>query len=96
MNDESKVFKLVGPVLMAVDFAEAKQNVAKRLEFIETEIKKVDNQIAVCTESQNRLADEVWRWPMDEASFSLYDVLTFDVSVDVLSLCCFIDYEDAD
>jgi hypothetical protein len=59
MDDDAKVFKLVGPVLMAVDFAESKQNVGKRLEFIEAEIKKIDNQIAVGTESQNRLADEV-------------------------------------
>ena len=39
MDETGKVYKLVGPVMMDVDLEEAKQNVNKRLEFIETEIK---------------------------------------------------------
>ena len=37
--------KTVGPVLLPVDFEEAKENVSKRLEFIENEIKKVEARI---------------------------------------------------
>ena len=43
MNSEgANVFKLIGPVLVPVEFEDAKQNVAKRLEFIEGEIKKIE------------------------------------------------------
>ena len=34
--------KLVGPVLMSIDLDEAKENVSKRLEFIQAEIIKID------------------------------------------------------
>ena len=44
-EEKPKIFKLVGPVLIPVDFEEAKENVSKRLEFIESEIKKVEAQI---------------------------------------------------
>ena len=42
---KSKVFKLVGPILLTVDLDEAKENVGKRLEFIEAEVHKVDASI---------------------------------------------------
>jgi prefoldin beta subunit len=53
------VYKLVGPVLMAVDLEEAKENVAKRVEFIETEIKKLDAAIAVKQGDQATLGEEI-------------------------------------
>ncbi|KAH9009816.1 prefoldin subunit 6 [Lactarius hengduanensis] len=39
------VFKLVGPVLVKQDQAEAKSNVDKRLEFIGGEIKRIEAQL---------------------------------------------------
>ncbi len=45
LEGDEKVFKLVGPVLMSVELEESKDNVSKRLEFIETEIKKLDSAI---------------------------------------------------
>ncbi len=45
LEGSEKVFKLVGPVLMNVELEESRDNVAKRLEFIETEIKKLDSAI---------------------------------------------------
>jgi prefoldin beta subunit len=42
---KSKVYKLVGPILINVDLEEAKENVGKRLEFIEAEVHKVDASI---------------------------------------------------
>jgi chaperonin cofactor prefoldin len=43
--ESDKVYKLVGPVLLSVELDESKENVAKRLEFIEAEIKKLDSGI---------------------------------------------------
>ena len=59
LNEENKVYKLIGPALVSVDIVDAKQNVAKRLEFIEAEIKKIDNQVDACTAEQNKLGEEV-------------------------------------
>lgn len=45
LTDQDTVYKLVGPALLKVDVEEIKGNVQKRLEFIEAEMKKIDNQI---------------------------------------------------
>lgn len=45
LKAENDVFKLIGPVLIKQDTAEAKSNVEKRLEFINSEIKRVEGQI---------------------------------------------------
>jgi prefoldin beta subunit len=59
LSEEDSVFKLVGPALTKVDLGEAIGNVAKRLEFIESEITKLDNQIAVKQGEQTKVGDEV-------------------------------------
>lgn len=45
LNEDSKIYKLTGPVLMPQDYAEAKMNVSKRIEFIQGEIKRVEDKI---------------------------------------------------
>ena len=45
LEGSSGVYKLIGPILMKVDINEAKQNVSKRLQFIEGEVSKVENSI---------------------------------------------------
>ncbi|EEY55915.1 uncharacterized protein PITG_08660 [Phytophthora infestans T30-4] len=45
LDDEAKVYKLVGPVLLKQDADEAKSNVNKRLEFINNELNKVNSKI---------------------------------------------------
>ncbi|ETI54508.1 hypothetical protein F441_02608 [Phytophthora nicotianae CJ01A1] len=45
LDDEAKVYKLVGPVLLKQDVDEAKSNVNKRLEFINNELNKVNTKI---------------------------------------------------
>ncbi|CAH0484482.1 unnamed protein product [Peronospora farinosa] len=45
LDDEAKVYKLVGPVLLKQDVDEAKTNVNKRLEFINNELDKVTTKI---------------------------------------------------
>lgn len=45
LNEDSKIYKLTGPVLMPQDYGEAKLNVSKRIEFIQGEIKRVEEKI---------------------------------------------------
>jgi len=45
LTPNNVVFKLVGPVLVKQDQAEAKSNVDKRLEFIRGEIKRIEAQL---------------------------------------------------
>lgn len=45
LNEDSKIYKLTGPVLMPQDYNEAKLNVNKRIEFIQDEIKRAENKI---------------------------------------------------
>jgi prefoldin beta subunit len=59
LTEDSSVFKLVGPVLMKVDLEESKGNVAKRLEYIQGEITKLDNQIADKQGEQTVIGEQV-------------------------------------
>jgi prefoldin beta subunit len=52
LDDEAKVYKLVGPVLLKQDVDEAKTNVNKRLEFINKEL---------YGEKERRQVDTEWR-----------------------------------
>ena len=61
MDEDTKVYKLVGPALMAVELDESKSNVDKRLEFIETELKKLDDTIAKKQGEQTAIGEEVSR-----------------------------------
>ncbi|DAZ98990.1 TPA: hypothetical protein N0F65_011245, partial [Lagenidium giganteum] len=45
LDDDAKVYKLIGPVLLKQDVGEAKTNVNKRLEFINNELEKVNTKI---------------------------------------------------
>lgn len=53
------MYKLVGPVLMKVDLEEAKHNVTKRMEFIESDMKRVDDIIAARQSEQAALGEEI-------------------------------------
>ncbi|XP_012534381.1 prefoldin subunit 6 isoform X2 [Monomorium pharaonis] len=43
LKEENDVFKLIGPVLVKQDLCEAKQNVDKRMDYIKSELKRVDD-----------------------------------------------------
>ncbi|KAL2835012.1 Prefoldin [Aspergillus cavernicola] len=45
LDDESNIFKLIGPVLLKQDKTEALMAVNGRLEFIEKEIQRIEGQI---------------------------------------------------
>lgn len=59
MDSDSKVYKLMGPVLVRQDLEEARSTVEKRLEFIESEIKRVEASIAdvgkKCVEQRDKV-----------------------------------------
>ena len=45
LEEDSNIYKLIGPVLIRQDPLEAKSNVKKRLEFIQGELDRVDSQL---------------------------------------------------
>lgn len=59
LNDESKIFKLTGPILMPQGYSEAKLNVSKRIEFIEDEISRVEKKIEDNQKSIEKTRDTI-------------------------------------
>ena len=53
LPSDGKVFKSVGPVLIKTELIEAKQNVSKRIDYINKELKKVDDLIASLEKKQD-------------------------------------------
>ncbi|KHN75388.1 putative prefoldin subunit 6 [Toxocara canis] len=46
LDDDATVYKLIGPVLVKQDLTEARQNVDKRIDYIKTEIKRLEETMA--------------------------------------------------
>lgn len=42
LDDEANVYKLIGPLLVKQDLVEAKPNVSKRIQYITTELRRLD------------------------------------------------------
>ncbi|XP_033341651.2 prefoldin 6 [Megalopta genalis] len=53
LKTENDVFKLIGPVLIKQDLEEAKQNVSKRMEYISSELKRVEELIVTLDKKQD-------------------------------------------
>lgn len=53
LPEDGRVFKSVGPVLIKTELIEAKQNVNKRIDFINKELKKVDEVIGSLEKKQD-------------------------------------------
>ncbi|KAI8867402.1 Prefoldin [Ramicandelaber brevisporus] len=56
---EPAVYKLIGPVLVKQDRAEAVINVDKRIEFIRAEIDKAENKIKQCQDKVEKKRTEI-------------------------------------
>lgn len=54
LDEESNIFKLVGPVLVKQDPLEATSNVKKRLEFIKGEVDRLDAQLKRLDDKQSK------------------------------------------
>ncbi|KAJ5156033.1 prefoldin subunit 6 [Penicillium capsulatum] len=59
LDDESNIYKLVGPVLLKQEKAEAVMAVNGRLEFIEKEIKRIEGEIEEKQEEGEKKRAEV-------------------------------------
>ncbi|KAG8809319.1 hypothetical protein FRB91_003165 [Serendipita sp. 411] len=59
LKPSNTIYKLVGPVLLPQDQSEAKSNVEKRLEFISSELKRVDAQIKDIGDQSERVKTEI-------------------------------------
>eukprot|EP01084_Bolivina_argentea_P122811 217627_1 len=59
LDQGETVYKMNGPVLMKEDLTDAQHNVAKRLEFIEGEMNKLNGLIGEKQKAQKVLADEI-------------------------------------
>ncbi|KAL9249666.1 Prefoldin subunit 6-like protein [Drosera capensis] len=53
LKEDADVYKLIGPVLVKQDLAEANANVKKRIEYISAELKRLDATLQDMEEKQN-------------------------------------------
>ncbi|GAB2228691.1 hypothetical protein Droror1_Dr00022814 [Drosera rotundifolia] len=53
LKEDANVYKLIGPVLVKQDLAEANANVKKRIEYISAELKRLDATLQDMEEKQN-------------------------------------------
>ncbi|PON44268.1 Prefoldin beta-like [Trema orientale] len=53
LKEDANVYKLIGPVLVKQDLAEANANVRKRIEYISAELKRLDGTLQDLEEKQN-------------------------------------------
>lgn len=59
LKDDSKIYKLTGNVLLPVEISEANMNVQKRLEFINQEIERCENNIKTKQEELERVRSQL-------------------------------------
>jgi len=59
LDDDTSVYKMVGPVLMSQPVDDAKSTVDKRLEFIGGELKKVEAKIEKAEKSSQEIAEKI-------------------------------------
>jgi len=59
LEPESNIFKLTGPVLVKQDLTEAKETVAKRIQYISAEIKRQENAIEEIEKGQEKHKDSL-------------------------------------
>ncbi|KAI3676641.1 hypothetical protein L1987_86253 [Smallanthus sonchifolius] len=61
LNDDANVYKLIGPVLVKQDLAEANANVRKRIEYISAELKRLDSTLQDLEEKQNSKKEAIFK-----------------------------------
>ncbi|CAB4395892.1 prefoldin subunit 6 [Rhizophagus irregularis] len=59
LKDDANIYKLIGPVLVKQDKVEATTNVDKRLEYIKSEIQRVEKQLTDLNEKSEKKKLEV-------------------------------------
>ncbi|KAL6201217.1 hypothetical protein ACLB2K_024932 [Fragaria x ananassa] len=61
LSEDANVFKLIGPVLVKQDLAEARANVLKRIEYISAELKRLDATLQDMEEKQNSKKEAIFK-----------------------------------
>ncbi|KAL6198179.1 hypothetical protein ACLB2K_027971 [Fragaria x ananassa] len=61
LSEDANVFKLIGPVLVKQDLAEAKANVHKRIEYISAELRQLDASLQDMEEKQNSKKEAIFK-----------------------------------
>lgn len=69
LNEGANVYKLIGPVLVKQDLAEANANVSKRIEYISAELKRLDGTLQDLEEKQNSRKDAIFKLQQRIQSF---------------------------
>ncbi|XBI16416.1 prefoldin subunit 6 [Aegilops tauschii subsp. strangulata] len=59
LNEGANVYKLIGPVLVKQDNAEAKANIKKRIEYITAELERMDRALKDLEEKQNSKKESI-------------------------------------
>lgn len=59
LNEDLKIYKLTGPILLPQDYSESKMNVEKRIEFIQDEIKRVEAKIEALQKQIEQTRDKL-------------------------------------
>ncbi|MBA0724266.1 hypothetical protein Golax_020969 [Gossypium laxum] len=59
LKEDANVYKLIGPVLVKQDLAEANANVRKRIEYISAELKRLDSSLQDLEEKQHSKREAV-------------------------------------
>ena len=54
LEEDAKVFKLIGPVLVQQETVEVKTNVTKRIEYIKSDIERIESNIAKMNKNQEK------------------------------------------
>ncbi|KAI8988528.1 Prefoldin [Mycotypha africana] len=65
LDDDSNIYKLIGPVLVKQDKTEAETNVKNRLNLIASEIKRVESQLTDLTQKSEKKKQEIAKLQME-------------------------------
>uniref|UniRef100_A0A1J3DLX7 Prefoldin subunit 6 n=1 Tax=Noccaea caerulescens TaxID=107243 RepID=A0A1J3DLX7_NOCCA len=61
LEEDANVYKLIGPVLVKQDLAEANANVRKRIEYISAELKRLDATLQDMEDKQNNKREAIMK-----------------------------------
>ncbi|XP_038986260.1 uncharacterized protein LOC120111934 isoform X2 [Phoenix dactylifera] len=84
LNENANVYKLIGPVLVKQDLAEANANVRKRIEYISAELKRLDGTLQDLEDKQNNKKDSY----LHDFKITTEDSNSSGWKSEVLAYCC--------
>lgn len=65
LDEDSNIFKLIGPILVKQDPLEATSNVKKRLDFIKGDLERLDSQLRKLEDKQTKRQNTVSQTPLN-------------------------------